>query len=445
MKKILVIGAGRSATTLIKYLLDNAESEDWQVTIGDYVEELAKEKAGDNPRSRAIQFDIHNEEKRDAEIEDADLVISLLPPHMHIIPARSCLRLKTHLVTASYVSDAMMELEEEIKDAGLLFLNEVGVDPGIDHMSAMEMIYRVRQRGGVVKAFRSYCGALVTPESANQWGYKFTWAPRNVILAGQGIARYLRDGIVKYLPYHHLFRRWDEIQVPGMGSFEAYANRDSLKYAPLYGLDQSETLYRATLRMPGYCKMWNALIEIGLTDPNYKMQGTEGMSFRDYLFSFINELPGKNDEESLAAFLNLSIDSPVVQKLIALGLLSQTETYPKADASPADFLQHILEAKWVFNDDDVDMVVMQHQLDFEVEGKMHRMVSSMVDRGRDHDHTAISRTVGLPAAMCAKHILRGEITETGVRIPNFPAIFIPVLKELEEYEIRFEEEETPLN
>lgn len=444
MKKVLVIGAGRSATTMIKYLLENAEAEDWQVTVGDYQEELAIEKVGSHPRGRAIRFDIFDEAARKKEIADADLVISLLPPHMHVIPAKDCIEDQTHLVTASYVSEEMGDLDAAAREADVLILNEVGADPGIDHMSAMEMVHTVKEKGGEIKAFRSYCGALVTPESANMWGYKFTWAPRNIILAGQGVAKYLKEGHVKYLPYQHLFRRTDVIEVPGMGKFEAYANRDSLKYAPLYGLDEAHTLYRATLRMPGFCDMWNAFVVIGMTDGAYTLANSEGMSYRDFLFSFINALPGKSDRESLAAFLEVDVDHPVVEKMVALDLLSD-RTYPKADASPADVLEHILLEKWVFEEDDVDMVVMQHQLEYELEGNKYVWKSSMVDKGRDHDHTAISRTVGLPAAMCARRILRDEVPERGVRIPNFPSIFRPVLKELEEWDIVFVNEETSLS
>ena len=443
MKRIFVIGAGRSATTMIQYLLDKAEMEDWNVTVGDLDLELAKEKIGDHPRGRAIVFNVMDEAVRKQEIEAADLVISLLPPHMHVIPAKDCLSYNTNMVTASYVSDAMAEMDEEVRAAGLIFLNEVGADPGIDHMSAMDMIHRAKDRGGKVTAFRSYCGAVVAPESNNLWGYKFTWAPRNIILAGQGIAQYRRDGNIKYLPYHHLFRRYDEIQVPGYGAFEAYANRNSLKYAPLYELDDTNTIYRATLRHPGFCDMWQALVEIGLTDNSMKLSNSQGITYRDFLFSFINEVPGKSDRESLAIFLKRSVDDPVVEKLDKMGLLGD-EVFPHANASPADVLEHVLINKWVFEEGDTDLLVMQHKLEFEIDGKTHRMVASMVDKGRDADHTAISRTVGLPAAICARLILRGDISATGVRIPNFKEVYQPVLKELEEYDITFVEEESIL-
>lgn len=440
MKKILVIGAGRSATTMIKYLLDHAETENWHVTVADFQEELAREKVGDHARGRAIQLDVHDEEKRQQEIGMADLVISLLPPHMHGIPARDCLAFNTHLVTASYVSEEMKGFDAAAREAGLLFLNEAGADPGIDHISAVDMIERVKGEGGAISAFRSYCGAIVAPESKNLWGYKFTWAPRNIIVAGQGVARYLRGGMIKYLPYHHLFRRTESIEVPGYGQFESYANRDSLPYAELYGLEGIDTLVRATLRHPGYCSMWHAFVEIGMTASHYKMEAPEGISYRDFTFSFINQLPDMDERASLAAFLKEPVDSPIVEKLMALDLFDAHQRCPKENPSPADVLEHILLGKWVFEEEDKDMVVMQHQLDYELEGKMMRMTASMVDVSQDHEHTAISRTVGLPVAMCVRQILQGNIPEVGVRIPNFTSICRPVLAELEDYDIRFTEE-----
>ena len=252
MKKVLVIGAGRSATTMIRYLLEHAISEDWEVTVGDFDAELAKEKVGNHARGRAIGFDVLDEVQRHAEIQRANLVISLLPAHMHVLAAKDCLTYGVHLVTASYVAPEMAELDAAVKEAGLVFLNEIGVDPGLDHMSTMEMLDRIEDMGGKLKSYKSYCGALIAPESNNLWGYKFTWAPRNVILAGQGTAKYRKENRERYIPYHQLFRRIEEIEVPGYGYFDAYANRDSLKYSAVYGMDGVETLFRATLRVPGY-------------------------------------------------------------------------------------------------------------------------------------------------------------------------------------------------
>lgn len=439
-KHIFIIGAGRSSSTMIDYLLKNAEVEGWNIVIGDFVEKLAVAKAGNYSFAKGIKFDIHDDAQRKAEIAKADLVISLLPPHMHIIPARDCLAFETHLVTASYVSDEMAALDAEAKAKNLLFLNEIGVDPGIDHMSAMEMVERVRAKGGKLISFKSYCGALVAPESNNEWGYKFTWAPRNIILAGQGVARYLRQGMVKYLPYHRLFGRHEEIEVPGTGVFEAYANRDSVKYLKLYDLEGIETLYRATLRYPGYCEMWDAFVQMGMTESKVNFPNSASMTLHDFTFSFINPQPGLTDVESLAFFLEQPVNSLLVKKLLDLGLLSD-QVIGLDNASPADILEKILMEKWVFEDDDTDMVVMQHQIEYELDNVRRKMVSSMVDKGQNAIHTAVSRTVGLPAAIAARHILQGNIATRGVAIPTTADIYAPILEELKEYDIFFIEEE----
>jgi saccharopine dehydrogenase-like NADP-dependent oxidoreductase len=425
---------------MIQYLLDHAASGDWEVVVGDMQESLAIEKVGGHPRGRAIGFDAADAVSRRKEVEAADLVISLLPASMHVLVARDCLELKAHLVTASYVSEEMADLDTAAREADILCLNEIGVDPGIDHMSTMEMVERVRGLGGRIRSFRSYCGALVAPASNNEWGYKFTWAPRNVILAGQGGARYRSEGSIHYLPYSRLFRRLEEIEIPGIGRFEAYANRDSVKYLQLYQLEEVDTLFRATIRYPGYCKMWDAFVQMGITDGSYRIATSEGMTYRDFVFSFVNKVHGLSDRESLAFFLEEFQDGEVLLKLEKLGLLSD-QRIPLVNASPAEILEHILQEKWVFLPEDVDMVVMQHQLDYELAGQQRRLVSSMVDLGQDYNHTAISRTVGLPAAIAAKHILAGNIRIRGVVIPTSGEIYAPILDELKDYGIRFIEQE----
>ncbi|MEM0996603.1 MAG: saccharopine dehydrogenase C-terminal domain-containing protein [Bacteroidota bacterium] len=440
MTNLLIIGAGRSATTMIQYLLDHAERGDWQVTVADRIESLAQAKVGDHPRGRAIAFDVADAAQCEAEVKAADLVISLLPAHMHVIPGKFCLQYRTHMITASYVSPEMKALDSEAREKGVLFLNEIGADPGIDHMSTMEMVDRIKAEGGKIQSFRSYCGAIVAPESSNRWGYKFTWAPRNIILAGTGgVAKYLRDGKTKYVPYHHIFRRTQTVRVPNYGDFEAYANRDSVMYAPLYALEEVPTVLRATLRHPGFCEMWQAMIDLGLTDDSYSIPDSEGMTYRDFICSYVNEIPGHSDAESMALFLDLPVDGPTMEKLLALDLLSD-EVIPLKNASPADILEHILMDRWKFEPEDTDMVVMQHQIEYDLHGGRRKLVSSMVDKGQDHEHTAISRTVGLPAAIAARLVLEGKIKSTGVQIPLSPDIYAPVLAELENYGIRFVEE-----
>jgi saccharopine dehydrogenase-like NADP-dependent oxidoreductase len=436
MKNILLLGAGRSASTLIQYLLDHAATEEWTVTVADASAELAAAKTQGHPAASAVGLSIQDEEARKALIGKADLVVSLLPPHMHMIPAMDCLEMGKHFITASYESKEMAALHAEVEAKGLIFLNEMGLDPGIDHLSAMEMVDEVRSRGGEPVAFRSYCGALVAPDSNNEWGYKFTWAPMNVVLAGQGgTATYLQDGRTRYQVYQRLFSEAETVEVPDWGKFEAYKNRDSLSYISKYGLEGIKTFYRATLRFRGYCRFWNHLLRLGLTE-NVTKISTEGMTKGDFLFSFLEELPGKSRLESLAAFVGETPNGDNVSKLVNLGLISD-EPIDIASGTPAEILLSILEPKWKFEDDDHDLIVMLHQLDFTLKGRTKRLSYHMVVKGKDPVHTAVSRTVGLPAAIAAKLILRGEITRKGVIIPNFREIYDPVLRELEELGIGF--------
>lgn len=445
MKNILILGAGRSASSAIEYMLDHAEQGGWFVTVGDYSLELAQSKVGDSPHGQAIQFDVFNEEQRAKEVEKADVVLSLLPASMHVMVAEDCVKHTTNLVTASYISAEMQALDEAARKADVILLNEVGVDPGIDHMSAMETIHRIKGFGGKMTAFRSFTGAVVAPESSNLWGYKFTWAPMNVVRAGQfGTAKYMQNGKIKYIPYNRLFRRTDQIEIPGEGTFSAYANRDSISYRKKYELEDCPTMYRATLRYPHFCDSWDGLVKIGLVDGSFTMHHCKGMSYRDFLFCFFPEREGRDDRESVAKFLRVEVDSEVMQRLEWLDLFSHEKKIELESGTPAEVLLSILEPKWLFEENDIDMVVMQHQLEYEKEGKNHRITASMVVRGEDNINSAISRTVGLPAAMSARMVLEGRIPQRGVRMPNFKEIYAPVLDELKRYNIVFEEFETAL-
>ena len=289
MRNILIIGAGRSASSLIQYLLNKSTQENLHLTIADISLELAQRKTNNHPNATAIALDITNESQRHAEIAKADIVISMLPAHLHIEVAKDCIIYKKHMVTASYVSDAMQELDAAAKENGLIFMNEIGLDPGIDHMSAMKVIEEIREKGGKIILFESFCGGLVAPESDNNlWNYKFTWAPRNVVLAGQGgAAKFIQEGKYKYIPYTKLFRRTEFLMVEGYGKFEGYANRDSLKYRSVYGLDDALTLYRGTIRRVGFSKAWNMFVQLGMTDDTYTMENSENMSF----YPFTHQIP----------------------------------------------------------------------------------------------------------------------------------------------------------
>ncbi len=440
MKKILVIGSGRSAVTLIKYLLDNTEGNNWQVTVADFSEELAKVAVANHSSGKAIFFNVTDDKQRQTEIENTDIVISMLPARMHITVAKACIRLGKNLVTASYVSKEIFALDEKAKNAGIILLNEIGLDPGIDHMSAMQVIDSIKENGGELTSFKSFCGGLVYPDyDTNPWHYKFTWNPRNVVLAGQGTAQYIKHGRYKYIPYHKLFERTEQMNILDAGEFEGYANRDSLNYRKAYGLEKIPTLFRGTLRRKGFCKSWNMFVQLGMTDDTYKVENAENMTYREFInlfFPFNNKC---TVEKKFCDYLNISIDSDEFKKAQWLGVFSDTNIGMK-DATPAQIFQKICEEKWTLGAEDKDMIVMQHQFEYVQNGEQKKLNSSLLVFGDDSRYTAMAKTVGLPVAIATKLILSGEIKSTGVKIPTTKDIYIPVLKELAENGINFIEE-----
>ncbi len=431
MKHIFLIGAGRSATTLIHYLLHHAEQCNWHLTVGDISLPLAQHKVGVHPQGKAIAFDVFNAEERRAQVAKADIVISMLPAHLHMEVARDCVDLGKHLTTASYISKDMRLLHDAAVAKGLTLLNEVGLDPGIDHLSAMHLLDGIRAQGAHIEHFESFCGGLVAPESDdNPWNYKFTWNPRNVVLAGQGGAvKFLHNGKFKYIPYHKVFRRTEAIAIEGYGKFEGYANRDSLSYREAYGLQDVRTIYRGTLRRPGFSRAWNAFVELGATDDSYILEGSEHMTHRDFINSFLAYSVRDSVELKLAHYLKLDQDDDLMNKLEWLGIFSH-EPVGLKDATPAQILQSILEKKWTIRPSDKDMIVMWHKVGYLLNGQKTVTESSMVVIGDDPENTAMAKTVGLPLAIATRMILEGRITERGVLLPISPNIYGPVLEEL---------------
>jgi len=441
MKQILVLGAGLSATSLIDYLLMNSVKLDWKITVGDMSLEVALKKVQNHPNGRAIQFDINNVIQREEEISKADLVVSLLPAFMHPIVAQECLRFKKNMVTASYVSPQMKELENQVKSNGLIFMNEIGVDPGIDHMSAMKIIDEIHAKGGKMLAFRSNTGGLVAPKyDNNPWNYKFTWNPRNVVLAGQGTAQFIENGQYKYLPYNRLFAQVERANVLNYGEFEVYPNRDSLKYRSIYGLENIPTMIRGTMRRPGYCKSWNVFVQLGLTDDTFVVENSENLTYRQFVSAFVTGNDSIPVEQRLASMLKLEPDSDILYRLRWLGLF-EDKKIGLPNATPAQILQKLLESKWTLDTEDKDIIVMQHIFDFELNGRKKRITSSLVVEGIDQAHTAMAITVGTPVAIATKLILTGVITQTGVLVPITKDIYEPVLHELEDYGVKFIEKE----
>lgn len=442
MRTILIIGAGRSASSLIHYLLNKSEKENLHLIIGDLSLALAEKKTNNHPNATPISLDIFDENQRKKAIQKANIVISMLPAHLHIEVARDCILYKKHLVTASYISDAMQELDAAAKENNLVFMNEIGLDPGIDHMSAMKVIEEIKDKGGKMLLFESFCGGLVAPESdTNLWNYKFTWAPRNVVLAGQGgAAKFLQEGAYKYIPYCNLFRRTEFLEVEGYGRFEAYSNRDSLKYRSVYGLDDVLTLYRGTIRKVGFSKAWNMFVQLGMTDDSYVMEDSEHMTYRQYVNSFLPYHPTDSVEIKTRLILKIDQDDIMWDKLLELDLFSRDKKVGLKHATPAQILEKILNDSWTLQPDDKDMIVMYHKFGYELDGKKQQIDSKMVCIGENQTYTAMSKTVGLPVAMATLLILNGRITTPGVQLPIRKEVYLPILKELEEYGVVFKEQ-----
>ena len=445
MRKILIIGAGRSASSLIKYLLDKSEAENLLLTIADLSEALANKKTGNHKNARAISFDVCNDEQRKQEIQQADIVISMLPAHLHIEVAKDCVFYKKSMITASYISEEMKSLDFQAKENQIVLMNEIGLDPGIDHMSAMKIMDEIKSKGGKIILFESFCGGLVAPESdTNLWNYKFTWNPRNVVLAGQGgAAKFIQEGTYKYIPYHKLFRRTEFLEVEGFGRFEAYANRDSLKYRDIYGLQNAETCYRGTIRRVGFSKAWDVFVQLGMTDDTYIIDDSELMSNRDFVNLFLPYHPTDSVEIKFRHQLKIDQDDVIWDKLLELDLFSKSVVTGLKNATPAQMLEKILSYKWTLQPEDKDMIVMYHKIGYEVNGEQKQIDAKMVCLGDDQTYTAMAKTVGLPVAIATLKILNGEIQTTGVQLPVSKEVYLPILEELEQYGVVFKEFDVP--
>jgi len=440
MNKILVIGAGRSSTSLINFLLQHASVANWIVTVGDFTEALAREKIGSSAFGKSIPFDIHDEHIAGEAIAGTDVVISLLPAHLHPVVARHCLTLNKHLLHASYVSDDMKNFHEEARAKGLLFLCECGLDPGIDHMSALQVIDRIKERGAKLVSFESFTGGLIAPDTdpANPWRYKFTWNPRNVVLAGQGTAKFLQEGEYKYIPYQQLFKRVTNINVKGCGEFEGYANRDSLKYLETYGLEGVTTMLRGTLRYKGFCSAWNVLVQLGCCDDTYMMEGVSAMTHAGFIDTFLSNGPSQTVEEKLCFTFGISADGEEMKRLRWSGLFSN-EPVGVSKGTPAQILEHILSKKWKLYSGDRDFIVMWHRFRYELNGNSNEITAQLAVTGENEMDTAMAKTVGLPLAIAAKLLMEGKITSRGVLIPVTKEFYEPILQGLQEFGIRVEE------
>ncbi|MFN5362779.1 MAG: saccharopine dehydrogenase C-terminal domain-containing protein [Bacteroidota bacterium] len=426
---ILLLGAGKSAATLIGYLHTLVTSEQWLVTVADRDLSMVEEKIAPYPGLRARTVDLENPLERTQLISEAALVISLLPPSLQLTVAKDCLSLGKHFLSASYTDPDLLPLAEEIKAKNLLFLMEMGLDPGIDHMSAMEMIHRIREGGGTIHSFASHCGGLVAPASDdNPWHYKFSWNPRNVILAGKAGAVFKQNSEITRLSYEQLFAFEQPVHIAGIGELATYPNRDSLAYIPIYGLEDAATFIRTTLRYPIFCRGWQLLIQLGCTREDNHIS-TEGLTHRDF-FQLQLEQAGWRLQD---------IPSALMPLMISIGWNDETPLQCPSGSSAA-ILQCILEKRWALLPGDRDMIVMLHELTYQQGTKKMRLQAQLVVEGDDRLHTAMAKTVGLPLGIAAALIMKGVIKSRGLQIPIQPDIYLPVLAALHAKGIRFQEQ-----
>jgi len=445
MKRILLIGAGKSTSSLMAYLKEKADVENLLVTVVDKNLSLAQKIIGKHPAFTLKTLNIFDDIIRGNLIKTHDLVISMLPAPFHMQVALDAVKYGKHMVTASYISKELKALNDQVTAKKLVFMNEIGLDPGIDHMSAMRIINRIKNEANQMILFESFTGGLVAPESDdNLWHYKFTWNPRNVVLAGQGgAAKFLHAGQYKYIPYQKLFRRTEFFDIDGYGRFEAYPNRDSLKYQTVYGLKNVTTMYRGTIRRVGFSRAWNIFVQLGMTDDTYTMENSEEMTKRDFINAFLPFSPTDSVELKLRHYMKIDRDDDLWLKLEELDLFNGKEKIGLKDATPAQILQKILEDKWTLKPDDKDMIVMYHKFGYKSGEELKQIDSQLVVKGEDQIYTAMAKTVGLPVGIAAIKILKGEITDPGVRLPITPEVYEPILNELEEYGIVFNDKEVP--
>lgn len=445
MRNILIIGAGKSTPYIVKYLMAKSSDENLFLTIGDLNLNNAKKLSTSHTNFRAIKFDILNRKNSSEQISKSDIVISMLPARFHILVAKECLKHKKSLLTASYISDEMNELDKEVKSNGVIFMNEIGLDPGIDHMSAMKIIDQIKDDGSELVMFKSYTGGLIAPESDNNlWNYKFTWNPRNVVLAGQGgDAKFIEKNKYKQIPYNELFKNTEPLEIDKYGDFEAYANRDSLKYQNIYKLNNIETFFRGTIRRAGFCNAWDVFVSLGMTDDSYKIENSHMMSYRGYVNYFLSSNLNESIESKIKKKLEIDEKNVIWDKLLELDIFNSAKQISLKNATPAQILEYILLQNWQLEKKDKDMVVMYHKFGYKKNKKLYQIDSTMVSIGEDETYTAMAKTVGLPLAIATLAILNKKIKSIGVQLPTSKEIYLPILKELEEYNIKFKEKLVP--
>jgi len=436
------MGAGQSSPYLIKYLLDNAEKHNWFVTVGDRDLKLAQSRVKNHPRGLALRMDINDSEMRKSQIQKADVVVNMLAPMFQEMVAIECVHNNTHMISVSYEGRRIRDLEMDAQRKGLLILTEIGLDPGIDHMAAAAMIDTIREKGGVVKSFESYGGGLPALDSLiNPLKYVISWNPRNVVMAGESGAQYLRDGKIKIIPHHYVFLNSWNMEVDSLGTMEAYPNRDSLNYKCLYGFEKAETVIRGTLRYPGWSETWFQIVRLGLPNEEQSIPDLKNYTWAELTEMFLPlQANGSSIEERTANYLGLSPTGAIMSNLRWLGLFSNEKIGVDVETS-TEAMTYLISKKLKLTPDARDMVVLVHRMMVEYPNSNEKELytASMIHNGERGGFTAMSKTVGLPAAIVAKLLLQNELPLTGCHIPTHPAIYQPVLKELKEHDIAFTE------
>lgn len=440
MISIIILGAGRSTSSLIEYLATHSDHVKWTLTVVDIDKNTIDRKCNRYKNVKGVAEDLKNSQILDKWIQSGDIIVSMLPAFMHPVVAKRCIHHSKHMVTASYAGEEMKSLDAKVKEKDLIFMNECGVDPGIDHMSTMEIIERLRDDKSEILSYESFTGGILAPESAKTlWNYKFTWNPRNVVLAGAGSAvKFIQEGLYKFIPYNKVFRRTEFIKIPGYGRFEGYANRDSLKYISEYGLEGIPTMFRGTLRRPGFCRAWDVFVKLGATDDSYEMDNVSNMTHRSFINCFLAYHPTDSVELKLMHYLQIPQDSEVMNMLNDINILSD-EKVGLEKGTPAKILQHMLEKRWTMGRGDIDMLVMWHRVYFKKNNSKYRLESSMVVKGKNNEDTAMAFTVGLPVAIATRLVALNKIKSRGVLLPMKKELYGPILSELSKWGVRFDE------
>ncbi|KAA3611777.1 MAG: saccharopine dehydrogenase [Planctomycetota bacterium] len=449
MKNILILGAGQSSSYLIAYLLQHAKAMDAFVTVGDLDLDLAKQRIADHPRGSAVLFDVNDAHLRSSQIQNSALVINMLPPVFQDLVAWDCVNHQKHMLSVSYRDQAVRDLDRDAQREGILLLCELGLDPGIDHMSAMKLIRQLRDSGGRIQSFCSYGSGIPAPEQEhNPMRYIITWNPRNVAMSGESGAQYMEEGRIKIVPFHQVFLHTWPVQVQGVGTLEAYPNRDSMAYLEAFGLEDVHTMIRGTLRYPGWSETWAQIVRLGLPNETLRIPNLAERSCREVVEMFLPlNITGAEIEQRVARYLHISPTGNIVEKMRWLGLFSDEKSGCPGDTSAA-LLIHLLNQKLPLGPEDRDMVVLVHELEVEYPGQNRRrekVTSTLVDRGEPGGFTAMAKTVGLPTAIAARLLLQGDLPLTGSHIPTHPSIYEPVLREIAKEGLSFTEEVIPLS